>query len=126
VGPECLEWKAYACTFEVDLSDNFEEGYYVVPITFLPILGSGDLEGPNDEFGDESTYDLQLYIGEHAPPTARFTTERLHGLTYRFDASSSSDEVRVSSWEFTANGAPIGEGPILEHTFPNPANTRSG
>jgi len=53
VGPECLEWKAYACTFEVDLSDNFEEGYYVVPITFLPILGSGDLEGPNDEFGDD-------------------------------------------------------------------------
>ncbi len=113
---ECYELAKLACEFSVSTLGRFIEGYYVLRV---PWQASNTLER-------EGSYDLQLYVGEHNPPVARFTVEPVKGLTYKFDGTSSSDEVRVSAWHFTVNGILVSEIPLEEYTFPGPGTYKIG
>lgn len=107
---ECYVPLTNTCTYEVEPFElqNYAEGFYVIPVEWAsanPLNGVG-------------AYDVGLYVGEHNPPAARFTVEHVKGLTYKFDATSSTDEVRVSTFQFTVGGTPVSVSPIFEYTFP--------
>jgi len=106
------------CKYEiVPTGGNFEEGYYLVPVYYW-VAALTELSGQ---------YDLQLFIGEHAPPTARFTVEHVGGLEYKFDGSSSIAEGSIFGYTWLIDNVEVQENnPFEVYHFPAPGTYTVG